>query len=152
MIFNKRRPNRLSAESRKTCQGWKLSLSCIALTKPKVEETWLEYKREHEWKWNDKSNYDGAYWQGRAKAHCFSVTMFGDDFRWWIWWITKRVPFSGELGRRLLVYAQGCPCQMGVVDWEFDRHPHMFLITTVVEVFPGTFEPGYEGSAFIDFA
>ena len=108
-------------------------------------------QRRHDWNLNikekitDKSNYDGAYWRkASAFRWRFAVTIFGDDFRWWI---MKRLSFSGELGRWLVVYAQGCPCQMGVVDWGFDRHPRMLLTTIVFE--PGMFtkfEPGYSGS------
>ena len=63
--------------------------------------------------------------------------IFGDDFRWWI---TRRLQFSGKLGRLLSVYAQGYPCQMGVVDSEFDRHHHVLLLTIVVEVFQAAYE------------
>ena len=62
---------------------------------------------------------------------------FGDDFRWWI---TRRLQFSGKLGRWLAVYAQDYLCQMGVAGSEFDKHHHMLLLTIVVEVFRAAYE------------
>ena len=63
----------------------------------------------------------------------FSVTTFGDDFRWWI---TKKLPSSGELIHWLVVYAPGCPCQMGV-GWDFVLSIRTNVVdsTTVAEVF-----------------
>jgi len=60
-----------------------------------------------------------------ARALCFSLTIFGDNFLRWIRG-GKKLPFC---------CAQGCKCQMGVVDWEFDRHQHTLLLIIGVEVF-----------------
>ena len=114
-----------------------LSLTCNALSKPKVEETWLEseYKR-YKKKRNDKSNYTGANWQGREKALCFSVTMFGDDVLWRFSVMNhEKSPILWRARSLTSCLFAGCPCQMGVVDWKFDRHPYMLLITSVAEVF-----------------
>ena len=93
-----------------------------------LELEWNQGKGEKELA---KYNSNWIYWQGREKALCFSLTIFGDNFLRWIRG-GKKLPFC---------CAHGCKCQMGVVDWEFDRHQHTFFFNHWCRDFPGPLSP-----------
>ena len=87
-----------------------------------LELEWNQGKGEKELA---KYNSNWIYWQGRGE----SLMLFADDFRWQFSKMNQR-------GKKLpFCCAHGCKCQMGVVDWEFDRHQHTFFLIIGVEIF-----------------